>query len=173
MLRQGGACAREGGYPLAPPPPPKRTDNQHQVARSPTLGMELGDRTPWVPHHSNDPHDALIILNGGVSLVFISSGPISQAPTRRCGRGSICFCGFHPFLNSQRNSEYVEHRETYRHGVTKYSPLGRQKTFRHLWGQQFPPKSQIAQSQVRELWGVWRGGCLDSNSPPPRAHPSS
>ena len=96
---------------------------------------------------------------------------LPSAKIRPGGRvGVKWFRVFHPFWNSPQNSECSECRHM---GVKENFPLrGRKKNFQRLQHQQSPPKSQIAERQVRELLGVWRGGgegggCLDSNRQPP------
>ena len=72
-------------------------------------------------------------------------------------RGQKNFCVFQTFLNSPQNSEYFEKRHI-EWGKKKHALRKGKKNFRRLWRQPFPPKSEIGERRVRQLWGGLEGG---------------
>ena len=102
----------------APPPFVDPIPRGRRVGRSATGVPRGGGRSVGTPTYipQNDPHDALIILNMHKWVQEIlqkKNAHKLRLPSAKVRPGGwvgvkMFFCVFHPFLNSQQNSEYFE-----------------------------------------------------------------
>ena len=171
FLSLGWSCKRSPRtFPVSPGP--------HNCPRR-WCSSGGGGGTP-IYKPQNDTHDALIVLyihkwgenfsSKKISFPPISSGfPAAKVHLGRLGRGSKFFHVFHPFLNSPRESEHFEYKT---HRVKRlFTPSKRPRKFFGTCGAcSFPQNLKLQKSRYKNFWGSGgrgRGGCLDSNRPPP------